>query len=451
MVYCETMYTLLRELLWGERAYLTYWYAFLLSFPFSWRKVISPSVTGGSFNEYLDLSLYVGDSLILVAFILILKHENSRKSILSSTKMFHVEHWLGVIFVLYILCSFFWSENKWLWIDGIVSLIRIIAILSIFIFTFKLDKEQDDCSTWNNLKYFTFIIALSLLLQSFVGISQFIHNRSIGLGVIGESSLNQYTDGVAKIDFDTFKQIRAYGTFLHPNVFSGYLVVSILFVLTYLRLKSGKMFHVEQFLLYFSVLLATLGLIFTFSKIAIVSFCIMIGWYLFHVEQIHLKKMFHVEHLFFLMALVGFLLVMFILGRDQILKSIYERLFIFHIQPIQGEELLFGKGMGQSVYALSENHPNLENWQLQPIHNVYLLIIYEIGLFGFSILSYLIFVYIQNVPRGTSSLFYVPILIIGTIAIFDHYLWDIYVGQVLLALGFGWTVVGAYIDIDKNQ
>ena len=449
MVYCETMYTLLRELLWGERAYLTYWYAFLLSFPFSWRKVIFPSVTGGVFNEYLDFSLYVGDILITISCILILKHSIHIKSIIYRIKMFHVEHWLGAIFFLYILCSFFWSENKWLWIDGSISLIRIITILSIFVFALKFDKTSGECSTWNNLKYFTFIIAFSIVIQSFIGIAQFIHNQSIGISLLGESILSQYTNGVAKIDFDTFKQIRSYGTFLHPNIFSGYLIVTIFFILGYIHLINKKMFHVEHYFLYFSLLLATLGLIFTFSKIAIVSFCIMMGWYLFHVEQIHWKKMFHVEHVMFLIALMGFLLVIFTLGRDQILKSIDERLFIFHIQPIQLETLLFGKGLGQSVYTLSENHQNLENWQLQPIHNVYLLIIYEIGLVGFGMMSYLVFMYIQNVPRGTNGLFYVPILIIGTIAIFDHYLWDIYVGQVLLALSFGWSIVGVYISIDK--
>ncbi len=437
------MYIRLREFFWGERAYLTYWYAFLLSFPFSWRKVFIPSVTGGSFNEYLDLSFYVGDILILSSLLLIIKHNYTIKSIIDKIKLFHVEQLPVAIFISYLLLTIFWSENTILWIDGILGLIRIFIILSIFVFSLK-DKN---CSTWNNLKYFIFIFSFIIFLQSVMGIAQFIQNHSLGAKFLGESILDQSMSGVAKIDFDFYKQIRAYGTFLHPNILGGYLVIGIIILFTFLK-KDIKLFHVEQFWFYFVILLGFLALLLTFSKLAIVSLVLTLYIYMFHVEQKSIKKLFHVEQFIFIALTIGLLFVILILGKEQLGKSINERLFLWDINKPQGEEIFIGKGLGQSIYDISFN-PLLEIWQLQPVHSVYFYIINEIGIIGFGLLALLLCKLYLNVLRGTFK-YSIPLSVtLGTLATFDHYLVTTYVGQTLLALSLGWIITAPHLYIDK--
>ena len=445
MLYYGTMYTLIRALFWGERAYLTYWYAFLLSFPFSWRTVLVPSVIGGPFNEYMDISLYVGDILILSSIILIIKHNITYKSILSKLKMFHVEHWLILTLVFYLTLSILWSEQWLLWMDGIMGFIRVITILSIFVFSLKQYQSENDCSTWNNIKWLTFIMAFSLSMQAIIGISQFIHNGSIGLSILGESEIAENIPGVAKIDFETHKQIRAYGTFLHSNILGGYLVLSIIFLSIFWRKFRPHMFHVEQLLIKIAILLGLFALIITFSKSALFAFVLSLGIYMFHVEQFKTKKMFHVEHLVLFLSILSLVLVVFISGKNQLIKSIDERIRLFEINTIYNEEWLIGKGLNQSIYNLYQQNFDRENWQLQPIHNIYLNIISDVGIFGLILMIFVLIRYIGYVPRGTFFLVYGPLLVIGTIGIFDHYPWDIYAGQILLSLAIGWAIV--YSDI----
>ena len=84
---------------------------------------------------------------------------------------------------------------------------------------------------------------------------------------------------------------------------------------------------------------------------------------------------------------------------------------------------------------------NFEWWQLQPVHNVYLLILAENGLLGF--IAFFIFIlYILNQVRKVNfkqkSNYYInQILIIAlssvlfslfVIMLFDHYSWDIQQG-----------------------
>ena len=450
MLYYGTMYTSIRALFWGEKAYLTYWYAFLFSFPFSWRQVLIPSVTGGPFNEYMDISLYVGDILILSSIILIIKHNITYKSILSKLKMFHVEHWLMLTLVFYLTLSILWSEDWLLWMDGTIGFIRIITILSIFVFSLKQYQSKNDCSTWNNIKWLTFIIAFSVSIQAIIGIAQFIHNGSIGLSLLGESEIAENILGVAKIDFETYKQIRAYGTFLHPNILGGYLVFSIVFLGIFWRKFRPYMFHVEQLLIKIAILLGLIALALTFSKSALFAFVLLSGIYLFHVEQVKPKKMFHVEHLVLVLSIVSLVLVVFISGKNQLIKSIDERIQLVQINTIYNEEWLIGKGLNQSIYNLYQQNFDRENWQLQPIHNIYLNIISDVGIFGLLLIIFVLIKYIGYVPRGTFLLVYGPLLVIGIVGIFDHYPWDIYAGQILLSLAIGWVLAYSRYTIDNS-
>lgn len=447
------MYTWLREWLWGERAYLTYWYAFLLSFPFSWRKTLIPSVAGGGFNEYLDFSLYVGDILLLFSFILIIKHEIEIKSIIdqiiNKLKMFHVEHWVLLVFIGYVAFSFFWSLNYWLWVDGLISFLRVFITCSIFIFTLRNTNSGKKCSTWNIFRLTVWIFIIGIFLQVGIAVVQFMGNSSLGLTFIGESQFTVSDSGIAKIDFDNGKQIRSYGTFLHPNIFGGYLVIAILIIFIYIRyIYIKKMFHVEQIWLLIALGVGFLGLILSFSKSAQVSILVGMIVYLFHVEQMKWKKMFHVEHWLVYISAISLCVAILVLGFDQIQKSISERIFLllFHVEHFYAWFL--GNGWGQSVYNLV-HLGSLEPWQLQPAHNIYLNILLEIGIVGTCLISILLWKLFQNVPRGTNRVFLLPLLAIGIIGLFDHYPLDIYAGQILLSLSLGLAISAKSINIDK--
>jgi O-antigen ligase len=177
---------------------------------------------------------------------------------------------------------------------------------------------------------------------------------------------------------------------------------------------------------------------------------------LFHVEQIYRK----------LLLLFGIVLALAIITKPDInsllFKSLNERLIYLNVS--RGTILahpLIGFGNGQFVLKMNKFVPRgtiLETWQFQPVHNVFLLIWSELGIVGlmlFVLLLWKLFHTSHNVPRGTSDLasmehfsIYVRGILLGFIFImlFDHYLWDIQQGQIMLWLVFALMFDSIHID-----
>jgi hypothetical protein len=396
------MQSLFEAYFWGKGSYRTYWYAFFVAFPFTWRNVIIPNVAGGGlFNEYLDLTLYLADVLLLMCIINILKHENVIKSINNFKKMFHVERIVFVILFIYTLINFYIAPSKTLWIDAFLSILRAGLVAFITYYYFIIDKS---CSTWNKSRVFMGILFLSVLVQLLIGFSQYTINSSAGFYYLGEQILSTEIPGVAEINSDHGKQLRSYGTFLHPNIFGGYIVV--MFVIFYAAMRF-LLFHVEQ------------------------------KWIIF--------KKFHVEQILLLIS-ISFLLYIFI--NNDWRQSVAERINIFdnyHDYNLN----LWGHGLRNDVYLLQfKNH---SFWQLQPIHNIFYKVFFEYGYLGsVGLIIFLIYSFFKYiVPRGTIYLLpMIPLAIIGSI---DHYLIDIYVGNILFGLSIGLALVlSSPLNIDKH-
>ncbi|HLD30578.1 MAG TPA: O-antigen ligase family protein, partial [Patescibacteria group bacterium] len=119
-------------------------------------------------------------------------------------------------------------------------------------------------------------------------------------------------------------------------------------------------------------------------------------------------------------------------------KSTNERISYFgeSWQLIKNHPFL-GVGLGNYTLALhNEINPNLNSWEYQPAHNIYLLVLAELGVVGFLVftgfLLYFLFSLQKNIswynlfdPRNT--VFFL-ILLVG---LFDHYFWTLYFGIIL--------------------
>jgi hypothetical protein len=169
---------------------------------------------------------------------------------------------------------------------------------------------------------------------------------------------------------------------------------------------------------------------------------------------------------------------LFILKPDFItllLQPLRERLtFLLIAKNVIFSNFLLGIGVGQFVIEMQKYSEHiLQTWQLQPVHNVFLLVLVELGLVGFSIFTFFLWklfhmeqigtkpeircstwsaegcdVYSKppgtNVPRETiesrlnlQTIFRAVLIGFFVIALFDHYLWDIQQGQIMLWMGLG--------------
>ena len=367
---------------------------------------------------------------------------------------------IPLILVIWSFISVVWSENQ------LISLYRSARFFELYVlfmyislrFVPRILNCVANCSTWNNLQHTdakkcstwnnlsddssenvprgTFgIIMFVGVTQAMLGIIQVIIQHSVGLFWLRESIIAPNIAGVAKVIINHQAYIRAYGLFPHPNILGGFLFFSIIITLLY-----GKMFHVEHFkeqknedcstwnnserdnvqivprgtishkLLRFVLAIQLLGLVCTASKSAILALIIALVYIIVPrgtIVRHKFNKMFHVEHfrIFIVMGLVALGGLFFF--RNEVYglfaKSFQERrLYTIISERIIADSPIVGVGTGQFTSNAEKLFPNLEVWQYQPVHNVFLLIWSEWGIVGLVLfILFLWKLFHINVPRGT--------------------------------------------------
>lgn len=281
---------------------------FLFSLPFSIRKILGVFSADGTFNEYMDVSVYFSDVLLVTTFLIyIFENKLSILSIEHWKILFHVEHLLIPIFIPFLFIfwsglSIFWSENISL---ALFAFIKVVEGYFLYLYilasnvprgTLELQPKLIKCSTWNIWQITFITIIISAFFQSIVAILQFIQQKSLGITILKESIFSIYDPGIAKVVINRDVFIRSYGFFPHPNILGGFLAISLIISTAYPLIFRYKLFHVEHsiniWLYRVLIFVQLLALLFSFSKSAILAFIIGFITLIFGIN-----KMFHVEHL----------------------------------------------------------------------------------------------------------------------------------------------------------
>ena len=319
--------------------------------------------------------------------------------------------------------------------------------------------------TFNVAGMFFWVIIFVSVAQSLIGIAQFTIQHSIGLFWLKESLIGQNIAGVAKIIVNSSPLIRAYGLFPHPNILGGFLFFSIIITLLYKKMfhveqsescdsekcstwnNSGAnnhsvknvprgtfwIFIKEKALSMVNIinlilLIQIFGILLSFSKSAILALVVALIYINIPPRRIpncstwnilesrgkrgtfamyKFKKLFHVEQFKVLFGLGLVVLVELFFLRVEFyalfVKSLEERVLYLSIsERIIVDNPIIGAGTGQFIFEAEKLFPNLEVWQYQPVHNVFLLIWSEGGIVGLVLfILFLWKLFHQNVPRGT--------------------------------------------------
>jgi hypothetical protein len=498
-----------------------FFYGFLLTSMLSIRKVVTNHLIAGSFNEYSGTYIYLSDLFLFAMWVSwLISILYNKNIILSIIRLKNVSRRTFLILLAPLLLVT-WSFISIKWANAPqIALYRSFKLFEFYLFFLFLVINRK-CFTWNIIKNVFKIVIFIGVINSLIGILQFILRHSLGLFWLKESLISPEIPGVAKIILSSEKYIRAYGLFPHPNILGGFLLISIILTFTYKKIFTGnnnvsrtayktKMFHGEHFsflgngvFLSIALWIQIAGEILTFSKSAILSLILAIV-YIFRnslvprgtfkkvigrqtkfgrIHQIRNMegKPLILKKAFFLIIIMFLLIYLVQLDFGAILiNSFKERLFYLDIaKNIIFSNFFSGIGAGQFVLGMqSYSSQVILNWQFQPVHNVFLLILAELGLVGVSIFLWFVWkvfhmkqsekktktecstwnetrceAYSQrsseNVPPGTIELQsnLTPIfkaILIGffMISLFDHYLWDIQQGQIMLWLALG-LLVGA--------
>jgi len=307
--------------------------------------------------DYLIPTLYLTDIVaLLVIFFGIRNLKINRRFIL-----------YGICYMLFASLNIYVSDY---FIPSIYRWVKITEMLLLGIVIFNTKK-------FDVFKHFVKPLSYSVFIVCILGIWQFFIKSSVG-GIfywLGERSFIFSDPNIAPYPYSIFS---------HPNSFAGFLLVFGIFLLQYKEKFSQKYF-------WFLLSLVSINLVLTNS----LNVYITIGLLLLLKFKKHLAFS-------FISLDIG---QRFITHRLELIKA--------SLQMIK-ENFWFGVGLNNFIPNLIKvSNTFLNSWELQPVHNIFLLVFSEVGVFGFIAFCFLVFS--SLVPSAYSL---IAILVTG---LSDHY------------------------------
>ena len=391
------------------------WGIFLFTFPFSFTLVAYEefSYRFGNFNPWVTGFFYLPEILLGIVFILWIV----QKFQISNFKFQISKSWLWLLLVLFVINA---SVITIISGDLILLLFFLLRVAeAVIIYLFIVEELLP-------IKIVVKILLSSALFQIILGWFQWKLNHSVGLSLIGEQSISPEIYNVAKIDGEGVKQIRPYGTFLHPNILATYLMTIMLVSLSYLK----------KYNLLFWLIILTGGIFFTKSAAAGLVTLAMLGLIILFSFFKDLKTKRGIS----LIVLVIMLLVnAWFFQNSKMVNagdtSWEERLTQNVISKEMYSDNILGVGVGDFTWEM-ENHSlkKLSPWEFQPVHNTYYLILNEVGIQGLMLVLIAIVMIVYFYWKQGSI---IPLFALILVAPFDHFLWDSFVGIILVAIVMG--------------
>lgn len=431
--------------------------------PWQTRLILAQPRIGVTPTEYGTLSLYATDILlVLLCFgALLVPHRRGSRSMWTAILAFGVVVFGSAIFAnrsdvalysfrLFVLGAVLWWLIQQQWV-------KPVFVLACFVG--------------------------GAVLQALFGIGQFVAQTSPAFSWLGLAVHNPAASGTSVVEAEGMRWLRAYGSLPHPNILGGYLALAVLITFgLYLRVYDtvregftkwgrenirrhveGKQWytrqawHIAGLLLMLTVLM--LGLLLTFSRSAWIGFAS--GWMVMLVLLVAQRWpwgwQLWLKWSVFLLVIAGFTtlaLPQLFLARSEAngrleTKSISERqqqltdaYALIKLEPIRGV------GYGNMPVALYDRVERSREsvHSYQPVHNVYLLSVVELGILGGLVyVAFLLTALRKHVVQVMRERQWVSVSITSAFAallvigLFDHYLWTLSAGTMLvwLAVGLG--------------
>ncbi len=465
----KTLFCLLIFLIPSNLAYHVKSFQFLVfSFQFN------NAVVDGILVDYLIPKIYLTDILILSLFLLwiipnfrLVSHrvQSLFKNAQIQNSFFHffTHYFLVFIFFAWTLAQIPFSLYPlaafWFWLKLIEMGLFVLCLRSLprpFI-----------------LHTLYFILPLSVLWQSALAWAQWFKQGNIfPYWFLGESQFSALTPGIAKASFFGALKVLPLGTTPHPNVLGGFLVISLIILITLKKFAVTAKFK--------TIPLSSTNALAMHARRAWEQVSLVAGSY-------YITLIFGISTLLITQSLTS----VFILGLFAIYMSLSNQISNYYLKLLIISMVIFASFWGfthqssileytslsrraklnQIALTIIQNRPfgvGLNNFTavmnqygyveatyrfFQPVHNIYLLLWTETGLIGFVIVILLVVKYTinplilrgrkrQNQPSADHrkilwGQFSIPLIAILIIGLADHYPLTLQTGQLLTTLSIG--------------
>ncbi len=412
-------------------------FIFLFLLPWQTRYIWKYGELNGGYWEYGTGSIYATEILLWGILILFFVQNFLNKEVWVS--LFKKKNAFSLLFIGFLAVvglSVILSENFDVSYNYIFHILEGMALATVLVRSGQENK-------------YVLAIWLGGVGQGVLAIYQFLTQHVFASKWLGMAAQESYNLGPSVIQFADQRWLRAYGSFGSPNSLGIYLAV--LFILGFILYFKTQ---IPRYKILVSVgqLLILSGLVLSFSRAAwlsalvgIVSLAVIL-----FLKQREFSRDF-IKQIIFAMGVAVFWVVIFypVFNARFNLQNRLEATSISERKGQYSESLsfvksnpIFGVGPGVYTFALSKKYPELVSWQLQPIHNIYLLSIVEIGVVAALFLLVLIVGLARLIFRN--SPIYLPFLVVLLASgVFDHWLASMFTGIV-----FWWVIWG--LGIKRN-
>lgn len=371
--------------------------------------------------DYYSIAIYLTDVLFIVLFIFWSSHTfRDRLKDISNNKL------LLFVFLAIAFSNIIFSSSH------PATLFKWIKILEYLLLSYYVFKRTDVF----NLVIVRKNLLISLVVIFIVGILQVLRGQTSShlFYILGERSFSVFTPGIAVTNILGFKILRMYSIFPHPNALAGFVFVSIIFIL-FTKKFSPKL--IEKVFIIFALLSTLL----TFSLSSVIAVMTVIVFYLLFRKHLFDKK----PYLLMVMFYVFLSMFLCIFSSEVLNKGLFtqqsfkERLQLAELAGnILSKNWFIGTGLNTFIKsAVNINHTNGSVWLLQPVHNIFLLIITETGIVGIGGLLMFLYLYVLKVIKFKNIWSLMIFVFILTTSLFDHYWFTIQQNMLLASLLVG--------------
>jgi O-antigen ligase len=416
--------------------YLLYIFVFLI--PWQTRYIYNQVKLGSGVGEYGKLSFYVSELVLFLLIFFCLFYFKPRVGPKLKNKNLFIFK-IIFLFLVVVLISGLGALSSKLYFYGLIKLIEVIVV---YILIFRINFSYIKLAR-------SFIF--SMLIHSGLAIYQFF-SQSIGankyLGIAEQISAQ---GGVSVLEGSFGRLLRAYGGLSHPNILGGFLVIAILFLISiYLfPVKSEFSFNKvkkkkKSIWFYFSLVILFSALILSFSRSAYLALGIsLLFLFIYSIfKKIAVKKIISILIFLILVSSISFVLFNdFIQTRIQginrlEIKSNMEREVLQNqARVLLPDNWFLGTGLNNYlINVYSRINSNLNIWEYQPVHNVYLLIWIELGILGLGLYLFFIFYSLYQVFKlGGIKKFILGLVLLSILIInfWDHYFYTYWSGLII--------------------
>lgn len=376
--------------------------------------------------DYLSPTLYVTDVLAILLFMASLL----KRELVMSKKFLFI--------ILFLSFSIYFSKSPF---AGWYFLLKFLEMS--FVAWLVLRQTQKV-----NKEILSLLFSIGVILESILAAAQFFLHRSVGglLYFLGERTFNADTPGIANASIHGTLVLRPYGTFSHPNVLAGFLLLGMLLVWYFSsnRVKQSRKIEIFGFTLfvrtmvYASLIIGSLGLLLTLSRTTILFGGLVLLIVLF--KHFYKKAIFVI--FLIILCLILFPTLFYRFAPSTFEESARQRLQLFSAAwHMLIHAPLFGVGLGNFISSLPSSV------LLQPVHNIFVLWTTETGILGGAIML----LFISGIGKGLfekwkkssdkARRLHFPLGLLGAsiiiLGMFDHYFLTLQQGQLLLAFVSG--------------